>query len=421
MLVSRLIKIFTSLRLTVTLLAFAIVLVFIGTLAQVDEGLYGAQARYFRQWFIFGVDLFGKRIPLPLPGGYLIGTLLLVNLLAAHIYRFQLTVKKIGIQLAHSGVILLLVGQLITDMMAHESQMRLEEGETKAYSEDARHCELVFINGETVTAIPQKLLVPGDVVKIDGLPFSFRVKSFWMNSEPVFRAPMMQNAPPLTTNGVAVNFDFHPVDESKSMDVPNVPTAVIEIIGANGPLGDWVVSNWATDGAMVQSVGNTYARISPEMAQKITGELTRPQTMETGGKKFTLALRPERTYFPFSLTLLKATHTVYEGTISEAEPEGIPKDFRSRVRLQNPVTHEDREVEIFMNAPLRYAGLTFYQLQMDAGDATRQAGRTANSVLQIVRNPGWLTPYLGCAMVAAGLVIQFLFHLTGFITKRKTK
>ncbi|HEV2692763.1 MAG TPA: cytochrome c biogenesis protein ResB [Verrucomicrobiae bacterium] len=412
--VSRLIKIFTSLRLTVTLLAFAIVLVFIGTLAQVDEGLYGAQARYFRQWFIFGIDLFGKKIPLPLPGGYLIGTLMLINLLAAHIYRFQLSVKKIGIQLAHSGVILLLVGQLITDMLAHESQMRLEEGETKAYAEDSRHCELVFINDGTVTAIPQKLLVPGDVVKIDSLPFSFRVKSFWKNSEPAFRAPMMQNAPPLTTNGVAVNFDFHPVAETKTMDDPNVPTAVIEIIGPNGSLGDWVVSNWGTDAVMVQSVGTTYARMSPQMAQKIIGELTAPQSMEAGGKPFTLALRPERTYFPFSLTLLKATHTVYEGT-------DIPKDFRSRVRLQNPAKHEDREVDIFMNAPLRYAGLTFYQLQMDAGEATQQAGRIPNSVLQIVRNPGWLTPYLGCGMVAAGLAVQFLFHLIGFITKRKTK
>src|SRR5271155_6116478 len=96
MLVSRLIKIFTSLRLTVILLAFAIVLVFVGTLAQVDEGLYNAQARYFRQWLIFGLDLFGRKIPLILPGGYLIGTMLLINLIAAHVYRFQLSVKKIG-------------------------------------------------------------------------------------------------------------------------------------------------------------------------------------------------------------------------------------------------------------------------------------------------------------------------------------
>src|ERR1700679_4113164 len=159
----KIIKFFTSLRLTVVLLAFAIILVFIGTLAQVDEGLYNAQARYFRQWIIFGLDLFGHKIPLILPGGYLIGTMLLANLLAAHIYRFQLSVKKIGIQLAHAGVILLLVGQLATDMLARETQMRLTEGETKSYSESAQNYELVFTtedgpNGEQVTAIPGKLL-----------------------------------------------------------------------------------------------------------------------------------------------------------------------------------------------------------------------------------------------------------------------
>src|SRR5580693_10814221 len=122
MFVRRLIKFFTSLRLTVVLLAFAIILIFVGTLAQVDEGLYNAQARYFRQWIVLGLDIFGHRIPLLLPGGYLIGTLLLVNLLAAHIYRFQFSTKKIGIQFVHAGVILLLVGQLATEMFANESQ-----------------------------------------------------------------------------------------------------------------------------------------------------------------------------------------------------------------------------------------------------------------------------------------------------------
>ena len=40
----------------------------------------------------------------------------------------------------------------------------------------------------------------------------------------------------------------------------------------------------------------------------------------------------------------------------------------------NAQTGENREVEISMNHPLRYAGLTFYQYQMDAGQAAR-AGR----------------------------------------------
>jgi hypothetical protein len=36
-----------------------------------------------------------------------------------------------------------------------------------------------------------------------------------------------------------------------------------------------------------------------------------------------------------------------------------------------------------------------------------------------VRNPAWLTPYAGCAIVAAGLVFQFMIHLVGFISRRK--
>jgi len=124
-------------------------------------------------------------------------------------------------------------------------------------------------------------------------------------------------------------------------------------------------------------------------------------------------MRPARIYHPFSLKLLKATHTVYQGT-------DIPKDFRSRVQLDNSQTGEKREVEISMNHPLRYEGLTFYQYQMDAGEAM-QSGRAPSSVLSVVRNPSWLTPYIGCGMVGAGLLVQFLTHLIRFISKRKAR
>jgi hypothetical protein len=421
MLLKRLIKIFTSLRLTVILLAFAILLVFIGTIAQVDEGLYQAQARYFRQWIIFGLDVFGSKIPVILPGGYLIGTTLLLNLVAAHVYRFQLSRKKIGIMLAHSGVILLLVGQLTTDMMARETQMHFAEGETKSYSESPRNCELAFTssdgaNGEQVVAIPDRLLARGGDMKIDGLPFTIRVKSFWKNSEANFRAPMMQNVPPLTTNGVAMSFDFSPAADVKTMDDKNAPTALIEIIGANGSLGDWVVSDWTSDDAKIGEMEDYYAKqkMGAEFISKIIGLLVKPQSVVEGGKKFIFALRPEQIQHPFSVKLLKATHSVYPGT-------DIPKDFRSRVQLQNPKTGENREVEISMNHPLRYAGLTFYQYQMSAGEEVEEAGETPSSTLQVVRNPAWLTPYLGCALVAAGLVTQFMFHLVGFISKQKKK
>ena len=421
MLIKKIVGFFTSLKLTVTLLAFAIVLVFVGTIAQADEGLYVAQSHYFRQWLVVGAHLFGHKVPLILPGGYLIGTLLLVNLVVTHIYRFQLSTKKIGIQLAHAGVILLLVGQLATDLLARELQMHFNEGETRRYSESAGQFELIIISGDEVTAIPEKILAAGDQLKIDSLPFTISVKSVWKNSDVNFRAPMLQNAPPLTTNGIALNFDFKKVDEVKSMDERNIPTAVVEFSTPVGSLGTWVVSDWVGDDSLVEAVRNTYAPMGLDMAQKIAAQLVAPQTIEVNGKKFTFTLRPERVYHPYSLTLLKATHTVYPGTITSMNPDGIPKDFRSRVLIDNPQTGEKREVEISMNHPLRYGGYTYYQYQMTAGEAVVKAGQAQSSVLQVVRNPSWLTPYIGCAMVGVGLIIQFLYHLVGFITKRKTK
>jgi hypothetical protein len=59
-----------------------------------------------------------------------------------------------------------------------------------------------------------------------------------------------------------------------------------------------------------------------------------------------------------------------------------------------------------MNHPLRYEGRTFYQASFGEGDKL--------SVLQVVENPAAVTPYLACAIVAAGLVFQFLSHLLGW-------
>src|SRR5436309_3784294 len=97
----RLAKLLTSLRLTVVLLCAGLVLVFVGTLAQVHEGLFQAQVRYFKSWIIWQPTIGDRVWPIALPGGYLIGTLLLINLVVAHIKRFQFTMKKLGIHMIH--------------------------------------------------------------------------------------------------------------------------------------------------------------------------------------------------------------------------------------------------------------------------------------------------------------------------------
>ncbi len=415
----RLVKIITSLKLTVTLLALGILLVFVGTVAQADEGLYQAQARYFKHWFVWGITFFGHKITLPLPGGYLIGTLLLLNLTAAHIQRFQRSWKKAGIHLTHAGVILLLVGQLATDLFSRETQLRLEEGETKSWTESSMDYELAFLTdldatNEQVVAIPAELLAGGGELRHEKLPFTVRVKNYWLNSDPSFRAPMATNLPPpLTGNGIARYFDFSETPMTHKMDSKNVPAAVLDLATPTGSLGTWVASGWAGDETMAMGLRGFYAKsMGPQMASTIINRLTEPQSVEVDKKTFTFTLRPARAYTPYSLTLLKATHDVYPGTDK-------PKDYRSRVRIQNPAKGEDREVEIYMNSPLRYAGLTFFQHQMAAGEFALRSGQTPSSTLQVVRNPGWITPYAGCVIVAAGLITQFMIHLVGFLARRK--
>ena len=413
MLIKKIVSLFTSLKLTVTLLAFSIVLVFVGTIAQADEGLYGAQAHYFKQWLVVGANFFGHKIPLLLPGGYLLGVLLVVNLVCAHIYRFQLTTKKLGIQLAHAGVVLLLVGQLATDMLAHEMHLRFSEKETRNYSDSATEDELVFRSNTEDTAIPAKMLKPGGELTTDktGLPFTIVVKNYWRNSDAGFRAPMMNNGPTLTTNGIGASFDLMKAEDVKTSDDRNIPTAVLEFVTPSGSLGTWV----CTEETLASKVFSRYEKMmGVQMAEKIAERVLVPQAIKVAGKQFTFLMRPEQIRHPFSLTLLKATHTVYPGT-------DIPKDFRSRVAINNPKTGEKREVEISMNHPLRYGGYTYYQYQMDAGQVAEEAGRPPSSVLSVVRNPSWLTPYIGCGMVGVGLMIQFFQHLIGFVTKQKKK
>src|SRR5947209_1503928 len=93
-----------SLKLTVVLLAMSMLLVYAGTGAQMNSGIWQVQHRYFHStwcWIDFSTLLLqhvepGKQgIPggIPMLGGYSLGLLLLINLLAAHITRFNFTLK----------------------------------------------------------------------------------------------------------------------------------------------------------------------------------------------------------------------------------------------------------------------------------------------------------------------------------------
>jgi hypothetical protein len=181
--------------------------------------------------------------------------------------------------------------------------------------------------------------------------------------------------PVKSTTGLGTGIWWREEPRETDMNCKDMPSATVEIAGPQGSPGTFLVSAW----------------------------LDQPQSFTYNHRSYELLLRQERYYLPFSLHLIEFRHDKYPGT-------DIPKNFSSRVRLQNLDNGEDREVRIFMNNPLRYASETFYQASFDPDDH--------GSVLQVVHNPSWLTPYFACVLVATGLIIQFLSHLVPFLKRR---
>jgi hypothetical protein len=372
---------FVSLRLTVVLLALGIILIFWATLAQTDLGVWGVQQKFFHSFFVLEL-IPGTRIPAPVfPGGYFIGGLLFLNLIAAHVYRFRYSWRKTGIWLTHAGLIMLLVGELLSGLWQQDYQISFREGESRNYAESLRDNELVITDvtdpqTDQVVAIPEELIARGEAVQHPRLPFRVVPRLYYPNAD--LQQPGAGAPPSLATQGPPFVRQLVPVQLPLTYKETerNLPAAYVELVGAEGSLGTWVVST----------------------------ELPMPQHFTYGGRSWKIALRYRRDYLPFSLTLLKFSHDIYPGT-------DIPKNFSSRVRLAGPDAADRREALIYMNNPLRAAGRTFYQASYDPNDPKA-------TVLQVVRNPSWTMPYVSCAMMALGLVFQFGLHLLGFARRR---
>jgi hypothetical protein len=388
--VRRLFDPIASLRLTVLLFALAIVLVFCGTLAQVDQGIWTVVSKYFRTafvWIPFQV-FFPRSITVPggfpFPGGWLIGGLLLANLIAAHVIRFKVSWKRSGILLIHAGLIVMLLSELVTGLMAVEGNMTIPEGQSRNYTENTRKVELAVVRRaddqhDDVVVVPGSRLRPGSLLRHEEMPFDVELVRYMVNSEIISPAEAGAAANPATHGAGLVHIaqekpEVSGADPEQTVDLPS---AYVSLYQKSGELlGTYLVSMWLKE-----------------------------QKISVNGETYDVALRSERTYKPYSLHLIDFRHEKYLGTDK-------PKDFSSEVRLMDPEQNVDRRVRIYMNHPLRYRGETFYQSSFLPGDT--------GTVLHVVRNPGWLMPYISCAMVSVGMLIHFGLHLYGFLERRRT-
>jgi hypothetical protein len=458
----RLVDLFLSLKLTVTLLVLSMVLIFAGTLAQVDKGIWTVMDQYFRCWIawiewsvFFPNSVSVPAVVLPFPGGFLLGSLLSLNLVAVHSSTFKVLVKGRRLWVGYG---LLLLGLLITvgvvlgwgtaPVAATENDafwrvfFRLGRGTLAGavlfaacwvlYKQRAGmvllHAGiLLLLVGEFFTAIfaveATMTIREGETATFFDRSQQFELALTDTSDEEVDRVttiPQSLLKPGKVVSVGALPFDLKvharmthsnrpvPLDSVSEGVREAYPTYAgygerlyvarsREVSGATGERNAPAVDVELLDRRSGASLGRYLLSIwfYPNFVNQIWDM---PTTVRYEGREYELYFRNRRepalseSGAPYAVTLLDFVHERYEGTQT-------PKDFSSEIRLVNEGDGIDRNLRIWMNNPLRYAKRTFYQ----SGYLPEDEG----TVLQVVRNDSWMIPYLSCMIVFIGMAAQF--------------
>lgn len=322
-------------------------LVIAGTLAQKTIGSFAAQKEYFSSFWVMIAGI------IPFPGG---ATLLLVffaNLLAKFLLRSEWSFVKAGTNLSHFGVILLVLGGLVTAVSSREGYLLIPEGEKRQEVEDYHEKQLVLRKDKDTRPV---LVVPARDLSVG--------KTFLVPDTNTH----------LTILGYCENCDVLLTKASEARLIPR-----------------------QTDHQEEKNRTGVSFRLSGPSLEKPKNYVTfdhapRPVVVKTDDEAFQVALERKRQEIPFSIELKKFEQTFHPGT-------DMARGYTSHVVVHDAA--ESWPVTISMNQPLRHRGYTFYQSSFDLD------GRTPATVLTVVRNRGWIFPYLASFLIALGL----LFHI----------
>jgi ABC-type transport system involved in cytochrome c biogenesis permease subunit len=296
-----------------------------------------------------------------------------------------------GNVLIHLSVALLMVGQFAFGDRQIEERMTIVEGRSTNVACRTDETELAIIDpsgseAERVTAISGRLLAAragGEPIRVDGLPFEIRVKSYFPNSGVVAVGPVAPN--PATTGLGRQWLAAGMPPEGGASSKTNIASAYLQLteLGSGRELGTFLVSQFLNDQAQI------FAAVSPD----------RCDTLEAGGRDWQLQLRFRREYKPYQVTLDDVRRINYSASET-------PRDYSSYVSFTDLATGARQTGRIWMNNPVRYRGETFYQSTYSAvdlgnGDTGEMTG------LQVVENAGWLVPYVACVLAFWGMLVHF--------------
>ena len=376
---------------TITLLLLGL-LTWFATLEQIDNGLYPTLTKYFSWKSPFLLpEINGKMVPLPLPGGYWVCAVLLVNLILGGVIRIRKGWKHAGNIISHFGIIFMLVGGGVAHHFSERGNMAVGQGDSSNAAED--YFEYVV---EVSEVIGDKL-GPIQVIRGNEIDDLKDAKSR------VFRLPNMpfdieitgyqENAVPVSANERAPDRQQFIADGYFLMEKPKLEKAE----------------------EAERFTAACYARIMNRDATKsapfiLAGASFHPFSYRLGDRVFTVDMRKRLWVMPFTLKLDKFTAAFHPGT-----PR--PSKFVSEVtRSENG---GDAKATIQMNEPMRYEGLTFFQASY--GPPGAGPGDKMYSVFEVVKNPADKWPEYSLWIVAFGMAVTFLIKLGSFLTAGSRK
>ncbi|MCA8921355.1 MAG: cytochrome c biogenesis protein ResB [Planctomycetes bacterium] len=382
----------SSYALAVILLLTLFLLVFLGTIEQIDHGLFEVQRKYFNS--LGFVHWIADTIPLPLPGVRLVLIVFAVNMFFGGIVRLRKSKRTIGVLITHLGIALLLLGGLMTFYLSREGNLALREGgrgaSFHAYFVHELAVYPVDREGLVATGTREALIAEHAfraaspeapaTFALEQTPFTVSFERYTRNATPLLphqRAALAEGvAGPL---GEVRGAALYPLPLTKEAEA-NLPGVVVTITPAGAEPRRELL--WAGSGA--------------------------PLVLEHEGKLWAFELRKERRNLPFVVALDTFHHEKHPGT-------GMARAFKSDVTYSDPERGVDGKITIAMNEPLRYRGYTLYQAKF-----VEQAEGNV-SIFAVVETPWgqWWILVGSTAVIGIGLSLHFALKLYGYIKSQQ--
>ncbi len=346
-----LIRIITSMKMTIIGMLMIGALVIYGTFFQVAHGVFKAQVEIFSAWY-FTIGI----IPLPAMKSLLL--LLSINLLASGFKKTILKPSKLGIFLAHLGTAVLFMGVGFTSHLITESQLVLKKSEpvSEALCHDFRALTLTVVDlqkGDTLSNITRTLkhVKSGTCVAFPEAKTDLRVVKYYQNARVFGDA----------THGID-SIALQEDDPGTQQDQPAITVRL--------------------------------SRSKPHQTKDTLIHIisTEPVFVISGTEILFFSMHPARIPLPFKVELSNFEIETYPGTTKA-------KSYRSTLKVTRG--DQSKTVKISMNRPFRHGSLTFYQ----TGYA--ENSNIMSSRITIMDNPFRSVPYIACIIIITGLLFHF--------------